>query len=185
MERLISFIDKTNWADGPWKYEPDKLYWVDEYTGLDCLIRRSVKFGALFGYVGVPNSHPYFGKDYYGLNVECHGGLTFSGLSDEDGDRGICRIKEEEEEKDGDEKIWWLGFDCIHGSDFYPSTPILGVEAVSLIYTLQACGEEHRMPSKSGEYRTVKYVKNEVIKLPKQLNDIKENGDSFEKSCIG
>lgn len=33
-------IDKTGWPIGQWTNEPDKVQWIDEATGLDCLIVR-------------------------------------------------------------------------------------------------------------------------------------------------
>jgi hypothetical protein len=87
-------IDKSTWPVGPWNAEPDKVQWVDEATGLDCLIVRN-NGGALCGYVGVPEGHPWHGVDYSGCTqkppcgeswcehtpgsaVEVHGGLTFA-----------------------------------------------------------------------------------------------------------
>jgi hypothetical protein len=86
--------DKSTWGAGEWQNEPDKVQWVDEATGLDCLIVRGPS-GALCGYVGVGESHPYFGIEYSGCTrtprceevwcghapesaIEVHGGLTFS-----------------------------------------------------------------------------------------------------------
>lgn len=48
---------------GPWDAEPDKVQWIDEETGLDCLIVRN-RLGALCGYVGVGPDHPYHGIEY-------------------------------------------------------------------------------------------------------------------------
>ena len=36
----LNYIDKTDWPDGPWKLEPDKMLWIDEDTGYECLIKR-------------------------------------------------------------------------------------------------------------------------------------------------
>lgn len=55
--------DKESWGVGPWTDEPDKVSWVDEETGLDCMIVRNYG-GALCGYVGVPETHPLFGVGY-------------------------------------------------------------------------------------------------------------------------
>lgn len=87
-------VDKSTWKPGAWKNEPDKIQWIDEATGLDCLVVRGPS-GALCGYVGVPEGHPYFGVEYSGCTSEpkcdeswcghrpesainVHGGLTFS-----------------------------------------------------------------------------------------------------------
>lgn len=72
-------IDKTGWGDGPWQDEPDKRQWQDDATGLSCLIVRGPA-GAWCGYVGVPETHPYFGADYSSdVDMDVHGGLTFAG----------------------------------------------------------------------------------------------------------
>ena len=54
-------MNKSTWGDGPWMAEPDKEQWPDETTGLPCLIKRN-QFGALCGYVGVAEGHPWFGQ---------------------------------------------------------------------------------------------------------------------------
>lgn len=57
-------VDKESWGTGVWEHEPDKAVWVDEETGLDCMIFRHPDAGHLCGYVGVPPDHPYHGIDY-------------------------------------------------------------------------------------------------------------------------
>jgi hypothetical protein len=95
--------DKSEWGPGAWQDEPDKAQFMDEPTGLPCLIVRN-NSGALCGYVGVTEGHPYFGKDYdssasvphicdescdaendyhshsssVGGHLSVHGGITFS-----------------------------------------------------------------------------------------------------------
>lgn len=54
---------KESWGQGPWVSEPDKVQWLDEASGLPCLIVRG-PMGALCGYVGVPEGHPFFKKKY-------------------------------------------------------------------------------------------------------------------------
>lgn len=29
-----TYIDKSSWADAPWKNEPDRLFWIDSETNL-------------------------------------------------------------------------------------------------------------------------------------------------------
>lgn len=85
-------IDKSEWERGQWDNEPDKVQWVDEATGLDCLIVRN-HGGAWCGYVGLPEGHPYYevgysdctqkppcGESYcdHSPDVDVHGGLTFA-----------------------------------------------------------------------------------------------------------
>lgn len=94
MIREYRTIDKSGWRDGAWQNEPDKVQWVDEATGLDCLIVRNGG-GALCGYVGVPEGHPWHGLDYMSCTqrptcddrwcehspetlASVHGGITFA-----------------------------------------------------------------------------------------------------------
>ena len=66
-----------------------------------CGYRCSVSLNVLFmrcGYVDVPSGHPLFGVRYDRIDGICvHGGLTYSGMTD-----------------DG---LWRLGFDCAHYTD--------------------------------------------------------------------
>ena len=92
---------RAKWGSGPWDDEPDSMEWTDEATGLLCYIVRNHYSGSLLGYVRVPASHPYHGKHYDAIDIEAHGGLTFSGDKKSDGD-------------------YWLGFDCAHICDVAP-----------------------------------------------------------------
>ncbi len=69
--------DKSKWKRGPWDSEPDKVQWLDETTGLPCLIVRG-PVGALCGYVGVDGGHFYYGKSCDDVDASVHGGLTFA-----------------------------------------------------------------------------------------------------------
>lgn len=110
-------VDRTGWPAGKWDSEPDKRQWLDEATGLPCLIVRTPELGHLCGYVGVPRGHAMYEKSYSDVhdalpNLTCHGGLTYS-----DHCRGrICHVVEPGEPDD----VWWLGFDCLHGWDDAP-----------------------------------------------------------------
>jgi hypothetical protein len=117
MMKTWTFIDKSEWGDGPWQQEPDKVEWRDAATGLPCLIRRSEASGALCGYVGVPPSHPWHGLDYQEVEADVHGGLTFADRCHEQVEHGICHTPEP-----GEPDVWWLGFDCGHLLDILPGT---------------------------------------------------------------
>lgn len=106
-------IDRCGWRPGPWDGEPDKRQWIDEATGLPCLIVRN-HMGALCGYVGVSAGHPWFEKPYQAVDnhVRVHGGLTYSNHCQE----GICHVVEDGE----DDNVWWIGFDCAHAGDLWP-----------------------------------------------------------------
>jgi hypothetical protein len=168
-ERSYTSMDKTDWGGGPWNDEPDKLQWIDDATGLDCLIVRN-RLGALCGYVGVPSEHPWHGVGYsdspsgkggfYADDcpetvVNVHGGLTFSDKCDQDApeDSGICHVPGPGRPAD----VWWFGFDCAHSGDIVPG--------------MIAC--ERKMgfspPPDGGVYKTVDYVRAEVANLARQL----------------
>lgn len=130
------YIDKSNWPHGPWDDEPDKIQWPDPVTGLPCLAVRS-SMGNWCGYVGVPEGHPYFMKEYGDVDVACHGGLTFSGSCAEDGsDHGICHVVEPGES----DRVWWLGFDCGHAFDLMPGMRLMeGSVYRNLTYVQDQC----------------------------------------------
>jgi hypothetical protein len=56
------------------------------------------------GYVEIPRTHPYYEKEYSDIDVDVHGGLTFSAYS-------------KEMPYDTPAGFWVLGFDCIHYGD--------------------------------------------------------------------
>lgn len=113
-------LDKSEWGDGPWQSEPDLAHWIDETTGLYCMIRR-VPVGALCGYVGVPKGHLFYKTDCTDSRIskEGHGGLTYSGDGDAEG-----------------ATVWWLGFDCGHYMDLVPALYALmpSLEGVHGVY---------------------------------------------------
>lgn len=168
-DRQYTTQDKSEWGRGPWQDEPDKLQWVDQTTGLDCLVVRS-NLGALCGYVGVPSEHPWHGIDYCGRadgqptdpddymddwesridsRIEAHGGLTYSAACQEGEteSEGICHVPLPGRPAD----VWWLGFDTAHSGDLVPGMHARGLEF----------GDE--------TYRTVGYVQRECARLAEQL----------------
>ena len=79
-----------------------------EYKGLRCVVIFSMN-GWRNGYVGVPKSNKYYGKDYCDVEQElnygdCHGGITYSS-SEENSDYPV------------ESDLWWFGFDCAHLGD--------------------------------------------------------------------
>ena len=194
-------VDKTGWGDGPWTDEPDKMQWIDEATGLDCLIVRG-PMGALCGYVGVPPEHPWHGIPYSGREydyenrepvelgggfgkvqmpkktevvpwdqapeskVDVHGGLTYSGLCQEEAEegKGICHIPEPGRPAD----VFWFGFDCAHYMDMCPVMEMHNRERFEDAKTERE--RELWGPKDFGEtYKTVPYVQAEVTSLAAQL----------------
>jgi hypothetical protein len=154
-ERSYTTIDKSGWGDGPWHDEPDKVQWIDDATGFDCLARRG-PMGNWCGYVGVPPGHPAHGRDYDDVTVDVHGGLTFADTCQNDAPEveGICHVPEPGRPAD----VWWLGFDCGHFMDFMPGLYArerhLGLPALQFADEL---------------YRDLAYVRGECASLARQL----------------
>ena len=151
--RTYTFPERRPAPGGPWDDEPDKAQWVDDATGLDCLIVRN-GLGALCGYVGLPPGHPLHGVGYDDADVQVHGGLTFAGPCQdgaEDGP-GVCHVPEPGRPAD----VWWLGFDCAHAGDLSPSLQ-------------QHYGPMAALYREQSTYRTFDYVRAEVADLAGQL----------------
>jgi hypothetical protein len=192
-------IDKSLWGPGPWQNEPDKVQFQDDETGFACLIKRT-DGGHLCGYVGVPPNHPAFEKGYDDIHANVHGGLTFADhcqeITEETwqkikanyadaaskelrfplGDSAMFRKKWEDcldnyekfreraqaefichiPDPGEPDNIWWLGFDCAHGVDMSP-----GWARFSFM-------------SRSGQYRDIDFVKNEIRNLAKQLKELQQ-----------
>jgi len=55
-------------------------------------------------YVGLPENHPYFGKEYTNIDIDCHGGLTYS-------DAKLHADPTAQES-------WWIGWDYAHCGDY-------------------------------------------------------------------
>lgn len=146
-----TFIDKTDWPDGPWQSEPDKAQWLDAQTGLPCLAVRNAALGHWCGYVGVSQGHPYYEKPYDLLDetLNVHNGVTYSEKCAEN----ICHVVEPGERGD----VWWIGFHCGGFSECQPG--LAGLTGGNL--------------SDKDAYKSLDFVENECRKLAKQLAGIK------------
>jgi len=153
------FTDKSDWGDGPWQNEPDKIQWLDEATGLPCLIVRGPQ-GSLCGYVGVSEGHPSFQSRISDVDVEVHGGLTFADFCSTDPrhEQGICHVVEPGE----NDRVWWLGFDCAHAWDLSP-----GMNARMRDIRLRIPDPHDRQEV----YRDIEYVKQQTRELAAQLKN--------------
>jgi hypothetical protein len=115
------------------------------HSGFECMTKVSV-MGIPCGYVGLPKSHPYFGKHYDDVddeNIQVHGGLTFSGYWEELADN-----------------LWYLGFDCGHAWDMdmdYSRGQQMGGHSIPLYHS-----------NKSGEF-----VEEQTRRLAEQLEKVK------------
>ena len=84
------------------KYFVRKITWVGGFFnhGFGC------------GYVVLPKEHPCFKMDYEGINVDVHGGLTFSTESN-----NLIGKESWEQLTDEDKDCWVVGFDTCHWDD--------------------------------------------------------------------
>ena len=78
---------------GIWDGEPDLLEF--KVFGYECRAERHDTMGHWCGYIQVGALHPWHALNYDDVDVDVHGGLTFS----ENG---------------------WFGFDCAHAGDLVP-----------------------------------------------------------------
>jgi hypothetical protein len=146
-------IDKSNWPPGEWMNEPDEVRWVDEESGLECIINRNTGLGILCGYVWIKKGHPYYKEEYEELNklgnIKVHGDLTFS-------------------RSGRDLDTWLLGFDCGHDSDIIPLELRNPIEAD----LSKRFGNEVECDSVS--YKNIEFLKNECRSLARQLKSIEK-----------
>lgn len=105
-KHLLTSDQKLKWYGyGEWVEEPDIVKF--EYNGFHCLIRRIFDdenkvddiYGHLCGYIDIPKCHPFYQKHYDEIEIDVHGGLTFSDVID---------------------GFWTIGFDCAHYCDYKP-----------------------------------------------------------------
>jgi len=174
--------DKSDWGDGPWQSEPDKVQYTDEATGLPCLIKRGPS-GALCGYVGVTEEHPWFKMDYAGewdeeeacrdydnapdAKIDVHGGLTYSSLCQEGPeDETICHIPGPGEP----DHVWWFGFDCAHAGDVSPA--IRARNRRRYEETGDPLWQDLSDPVWPESYKDINYVKGQVASLARQLKEV-------------
>lgn len=186
-ERRYSTIDKSEWGDGPWQSEPDKVQWTDEATGFPCLANRTASGGHWCGYVAVSEGHPAFGVGYDDVRVldedgdatwpEVHCGLTYANHCQEgDESVAICHVPEPGQP----DHVWWLGFDCAHSGDISPAYRARERKRY----------EETGDPIWSGlgfgyeRYATLAYVQRQCASLAKQLLTAVTAADAASKEAL-
>lgn len=167
---------------GPWLGEADKVAWLDEASGYECIIMRSTSGGHLSGYVGVPAGHPLHGYEHDAipadLDIDVHGGISYSRACQRgptpqarivDEARRICHVHRRgptrrmpitnatDYEVQHDD-AWWLGFECNQVYDMVPEAP---------------AGRAPFLAAEVGRvYRDEAYVYDEVVHLAAQLRAI-------------
>lgn len=173
MTEQKQLYDKSSWPDGPWKDEPDRVFWIDKKTGYPCIALRQGIGGHFCGYVAVGENHFLYEKSYWNEDlfgdgtslcdiVDVHGGLTYSNPCTEKEKDRVCH--------DSPDKAWWFGFDCMHVGDVRPTDSHLYDIKNDLKYY---CGNNLNYPD---VYRDLNFVKSECTKLASFLKKI---GDEY------
>jgi hypothetical protein len=149
--------DKAEWDEGPWQAEPDKIHWVDPHTNYDCLMVRN-EMGAWCGYVGIPPGHPWHGKGPREIDAEAHHGRVnyaqeCQEWAEADPSKGVCHVPFPGRPTN----VWWVGFDCGHGTDYHPAAVAYWREVASVVASGCFVRPER--------YRDVPYVLSNVLLL--------------------
>jgi hypothetical protein len=159
MKSESEMMDRKNWPSGPWDGEPDRIEWKHK-SGLDCLMVLG-PVGSWCGYVGVPKTHPYYGKQFDEVHADVHGGLTYANECQ----GHICH------KTDNNDHVWWLGFDTAHSGSGDLSPGMLSVR--NQIPALKEIEEKYGNPNKHDIYRDQVYVQKETNALADQLAEVK------------
>lgn len=157
----MTLLHKSLWGPGPWRHEPDRVEWQTD-TDYPALALRSSVTGSWCGYIAVPPGHPWHGREHDELDVEVHGGLTYSG-----GCVGeICHVTVPGEPDD----VWWLGFDCAHVLDHCPALHAMMRDVALSAGALPAfVTQVAKWPAK---YRTLEFVRRQVEELGDQARAV-------------
>jgi hypothetical protein len=84
-------------------HRPDDVLGSGYHKGFQWIVTHNpMRFRC--GYVRIPEGHPWHGKTDEDIYPDVHGGLTFAEPDE------AC-------DAPGEDKAWWLGFDCGHHMD--------------------------------------------------------------------
>ena len=133
-------------------YIKEENFKSGEYKKYKYFIHRHEPLGHLCGYVKINSDHKYYSKDYFDMDIECHGGLTHGEFCldlwmIEDRTEKYKQIEKYKDLIEKSTKSFYIGFDCNHLDDFS-------------LYN-------------DGEYRDMDYVLNEIKSIIDQLILIK------------
>jgi hypothetical protein len=140
---IDKIVKERLFGKGKWMSEPDEITWKEATPNgaVYCCILRNEDMGNLRGYITIPENHQYFKlANYDDIPLNCHGGLTYMGVNDKG------------------QKI--VGFDCAHMFDLIP--------AMKKILAL-AHGSPMRKGKNADVYRSVNYVRDDILDLVKQI----------------
>lgn len=169
--------DRRPSESGPWDAEADKIAWIDEASGLACIILRQTD-GTLSGYAAVGPDHPVFGFEAEALPVDLatsvHGSITYARTCEDNRFERQAHGKPRQERytvchttyvrtvqeyrtvqttrnEFEHEDLWWFGFHTNGVGDLVPK-PRLGSS-----------------PRKGAVYRDQSFVYANVIELARRL----------------
>lgn len=106
---FIKFANKSKFPNGIWNKEPDFCEW--EMNNLLCLAIRNMSFGFWTGYVGLPDTHILYNKNYNDL-INCDMKLDVYG--------GISLVGKLPKQFDKYNDRWWIGFETSQDIDLIP-----------------------------------------------------------------
>lgn len=135
------------------KFKVEKEFDVD---GFRCVIIGQ-NWGHRCGYIEIPIWHKYYGLDYDDINIDVHGGWTYSDYVHNDYPTKSSN------------GAWWIGFDCAH---CYDAKDIDLVKSFGDTETTRYILRMDEMFTERGEVRTAEYVENELRNAVKELKEI-------------
>lgn len=152
-QHIFSKEEKIEWfGKGEWADEPDLVEF--DYKGFLCKVLRTLESsGHLCGYVSIPFDHPSYNIDYDDIDLEVHGGLTFSQLFSDNS--------------------YWIGFDCAHSGDCCPSIEKFKKESDFERYPIPEQYKHFSMFNPT--YKNINYCIEECKKMVEQLILIGKN----------
>jgi len=142
---------------------------IIEKTGNENGYDYVVKFfedGHRCGYVRVPEGHKFYDKFYSDIDIDCHGGLTFSSYVTE------------RNEFNGLTPGFWIGFDCAHYRDVPDIDMAKAVFGDNKFLKLKK-ELAIEFGTEDGFIRTSDYVETECLNIIRQLIKI-QNGEKDE-----
>jgi hypothetical protein len=150
---FIEFFSKQGFPPGKWINEPDLCYWESK---LPCLALRDMGMGIWKGFVGLDESHPYYGKpidelikipEAMEIFFAVYGGLSGAG-------RLPAKYKEYAK------NLWWIGVETSHGGDLMP---LLKLEGTDPDMAKMLSGQT---------YKDLRFIRKETNKLSSYLSRI-------------
>lgn len=151
---FIEFYDKKNFPPGKWLKEPDLCCWERE---LPCLAIRDMGMGVWKGFVGIEDSHPFFGKSIEEL-LKLPGVLDiFRGVHG-----GLCGAgRLPPKYKEFAKSYWWIGIETCQGDDLMP------------LLKLENINPDMAKMLSNRSYKDLRFIRKEINKLAKYVSTFK------------